>query len=202
MNNYLIIFILFVVLLYFFVFKNKIECFNCKKPIYQPKVWNRNEDNIRKYNNCYSYAMKDLRLNRNKKPQPGELCGRKKIKSNNYTCDKLFDNVQCDYPDLYRVEKNVECPCDYYRVALVLDNEGKKRDYHWYRKDNNGLYSHKPGGNKATNLDASKKTILDPEIANRKYKKYNYNTFCGYACKKFIHNEHTDKNTINNNNKD
>ena len=39
-------------------------------------------------------------------------------------------------------------------------------DYHWYRLDNTGRWSHKPGQTRATNLDNSKRPINDPRRAD------------------------------------
>jgi hypothetical protein len=60
-------------------------------------------------------------------------------------------------------------------IALVID---PGTDYHWYRKDKNGKWTHKPGGTAATNLDNSGNPITDPETANRG----GYTDFCGYFC--------------------
>lgn len=38
----------------------------------------------------------------------------------------------------------------------------KGGDFHWYRLDNNGRWSHKPGQGRATNLDDAKNVINDP----------------------------------------
>jgi hypothetical protein len=59
-------------------------------------------------------------------------------------------------------------------------------DYHWYRRDNNGQWSHKPGPSEATNLDASGHLIPNPETADRKYVGpdycLDYSVFCTYYC--------------------
>jgi hypothetical protein len=60
-------------------------------------------------------------------------------------------------------------------VALVV---APGWDYHWYRRDENGRWSHKPGGTRATNLDNSMNPISNPETANRGP----YTDFCGYYC--------------------
>ena len=39
-------------------------------------------------------------------------------------------------------------------------------DFHWYRLDNNGTWSHKPGQTGATNLDDASRTITDPRTAD------------------------------------
>jgi hypothetical protein len=55
-------------------------------------------------------------------------------------------------------------------------------DYHWYRLDNNGRWSHKPGHGDATDKDASGKPITNPETADRNYpgNGVDYKDFCGY----------------------
>ena len=38
-------------------------------------------------------------------------------------------------------------------------------DFHWYRLDNNGRWSHKPGPARVTNLDDNNAPITDPRTA-------------------------------------
>jgi hypothetical protein len=40
-------------------------------------------------------------------------------------------------------------------------------DYHWYRQNPDGTWSHKPGDSRVTNLDNSAKTIYNPITADR-----------------------------------
>ena len=58
-----------------------------------------------------------------------------------------------------------------YKVALVLglvkSGGSVDQDYHWYRQDAGGKWSHKPGGKKATDKDQSGNEITDPETADR-----------------------------------
>ncbi len=56
------------------------------------------------------------------------------------------------------------CPDGMCKVALVV-NPGV--DYHWYRQDSDGLWSHKMGLDPVTRYDNSNKLIIDPEIADR-----------------------------------
>jgi hypothetical protein len=51
-------------------------------------------------------------------------------------------------------------------------------DYHWYRRDRDGRWSHKPGTDPATNLDNSGNVIVDPRTADRGP----YTVFCGCFC--------------------
>lgn len=73
-----------------------------------------------------------------------------------------------------------------YKVALVIDNQYKygdkyKYDYHWYRQNSDGTWSHKPGTTPVTNLDASKNIIMDPLECDRNVEDgLNYNYFVGY----------------------
>ena len=76
---------------------------------------------------------------------------------------------------------------------MTIDVNSKKKDYHFYREDNNKTWSHKPGSSDVTNKDASNNIIYNPEKADRDYshKKYknnngkisdgkNYSIFCGF----------------------
>ena len=164
---------------------------NCNKINYQPRIWNQYNNNIKKYNNCYAYAMRNLLYNRDSKPQPGDgvNCNNKKnmLVNGNYSCDNILHNIKCDYPNDILDLKNNTCPCNYYKVALFLDNSKPNKDYHFYRQDNN-TWSHKAGNSAATNLDASNKLILDPYKADRNYihskNKNNYTIPCKTFCKK------------------
>lgn len=50
-------------------------------------------------------------------------------------------------------------------------------DYHWYRQDKSGYWSHKRGHTKVINVDSKGKKILDPSLCKRyyvEYQKFNY----------------------------
>lgn len=72
---------------------------------------------------------------------------------------------------LIRLRKDIQqnTPIDvanvsgYYLIALVV---ARGVDYHWYRQDDTGLWSHKPGHTKARNTDESGKPIVDPRECN------------------------------------
>ena len=49
-------------------------------------------------------------------------------------------------------------------------------DFHWYRKNAEGFWSHKPGGTAVRNIDNSGVIIHDPETCDRG----GYTEFCGY----------------------
>jgi hypothetical protein len=60
-------------------------------------------------------------------------------------------------------------------VALVVS---PGEDFHWYRRDVNGYWSHKFGSSEATDVDFSGNKITNPETADRA----EYTDFCGYFC--------------------
>ena len=60
------------------------------------------------------------------------------------------------------------CPPGAYKVALVFDEQG---DYHWYRQDPDGYWSHKPGTAPVTRCESNQSNALiaNPETADRDY---------------------------------
>lgn len=70
----------------------------------------------------------------------------------------------------------------YYLVALVLRRESwtHQRDFHWYRLDRNGAWSHKMGGSKPTTIDGMGAAIEDPAQLRSKFRNHGYNIFGGY----------------------
>ena len=89
-----------------------------------------------------------------------------------------------------QVNKHYKPPCNHYKIALVIDDSGEEQDYHFYREDEDGYWSHKPGKSDVRRHDASGKLIRDPEKADRNYDQQNddndnetdnnYYKFCGY----------------------
>ena len=138
----------------------------CSLPSYHPAFWN-DSGQVQWNNNCYNYAN-------NKRTdtfaQPGRAAG------------SIWTALTCPAVDvaavadgLTRLPAGGSCPRKECRVALVV---APGWDYHWYRRDKNGLWTHKPGGTRATNLDNSMNPISNPETANRGP----YTDFCGYYC--------------------
>lgn len=88
-----------------------------------------------------------------------------------------------DNPSMKMTTFTARCPPHTSKIALVVDPD---EDYHFYRQDSNGLWSHKPGGMPVTNVDALGNLIYDPALANRNYSSegtnLNYDTFCSYMC--------------------
>lgn len=156
-------------------------------PEYNPDTFNA--PGMVEYNNCNAYAFNDPRSNRTKKPQPGELAGLPPLDPSEYTCRNLRERIALDHPGvIFTQDIKDPCPCGYYRVFLGLDRENPNPDYHFWRQDRVGTWSHKPGARNATqNDDRGRPITIDPRTADRNYENddgtgYNYNTDCGFIC--------------------
>lgn len=58
-----------------------------------------------------------------------------------------------------RINREYMCSKGTDKIALVIYS---KFDYHWYRQNPDGTWSHKPGYGEVMNKDFSGKTIYDP----------------------------------------
>ena len=169
------------------------ELEKCMGPLWQPKLWGEiNKEEYLKHTNCYSYAFNYIDYGE-EKLQPGEIHGTKYKKT---TCDEIIQKMKNDY-----VNDNVDKTSfeevlskDRYKVALFIDPDKQRKntkdhdqDYHFYRQDKNGRFSHKQGTLQVENLDASGNAIWTPHLADRNYKKdkpdgISYTDFCSYVC--------------------
>lgn len=138
-------------------------CYGATAPDYDPAYWNDNPITLRN-NNCYNYANNHAT---NTFAQPGRGTG------------QMYGSIDCPevraaaVRDGLKVAPNfgVETPGWY--VALVI---WPGYDYHWYRQDRNGCWSHKPGGTAARNYDNSGQPISDPQTCDRGP----YTNFCSF----------------------
>lgn len=130
-------------------------------PLYEPSSWNGGSMTM---NNCYNYANNKRT---NTFAQPGRASGQTAV------------GMSCAVVHAAAVRDGLEPIADPYdpsyktAVALVV---APGEDYHWYRRDAYGAWSHKPGQTAATNLDNSGSPISDPQYADRGP----YTDFCGY----------------------
>jgi hypothetical protein len=154
-------------------------------PSYEPGLWN-DRGRIQYSTNCYAYACNDPYSHAyGGKPQPGmhmEQPGPKgplggKVTNSSVRLAVMQDDQSRNLMQtqrlipLIRMRSDIKrnTPIDvvnvkgYYLIALVV---ARGRDYHWYRQDDTGMWSHKPGHDPATNLDASRRTIADPRACN------------------------------------
>jgi hypothetical protein len=147
---------------------------NNAAPAYNPAYWN--DPSIVTCNNCYNYGT-DIRTDTY--AQPGYAHG----VSHLLDCPTVGNAAKADGLTDSIGEK--ECSGCTHMVALVIAPDWP-RDYHWYRLDNNGRWSHKPDRRPATDRDASNNLITDPETADRRTigpdYTIDYKVFCGYYC--------------------
>jgi hypothetical protein len=153
----------------------------CSVPSYHPSFWNSAasvppcpfSNTVQTCNNCYNYGN-------NKRTdtfaQPGRASGIT-LSGANMNCNDVRNAAVADGVEL--LPQSGVCPGKYDKVALVVD---PGTDYHWYRQDKNGMWTHKPGGTQATNLDNSSNPISNPETADRCGGGLCYSDFCGYHC--------------------
>jgi hypothetical protein len=143
--------------------------FGKKPPAFEPDIWN-DGGYMQDHNNCYNYAC-DMQTNTF--AQPGRAAG--------LTLPESF-GMQCYFVARYAIvdgllrigprERNPSPGCCHI-VALVM---ATGEDYHWYRLDDSGTWSHKAGRTEARDTDESGNIINDPAHADRG----NYTDFCGY----------------------
>ncbi len=164
------------------------------EPPYEPLRWN-DRRNIRETHNCFAYAMnihdpkqiEDCNRSENCNVpfhQPGYASGHNGFSSTRLkTCTDMIGRILGDNPSMRMTTFTGKCPPTTSKIAIVVDPD---QDYHFYRQDKTTMWSHKPGGTKVTNQDASKRPIYDPALANRDYTDNNghldYDTFCSYLC--------------------
>ena len=137
-----------------------------KSPVYDPTKWN-DSDGIQYSNNCYNYAC-------NKQTgtyaQPGRASGH------------IYASVDCAVvsnaaiSDGLRSVAEQSCGNCSHLVAMVIWPDPVYPDFHWYRRDADGMWSHKPGGTEASNVDNAGNPISDPRTCDRGP----YTIFCGF----------------------
>jgi hypothetical protein len=131
---------------------------------FNPGYWNAT--GVITSNNCYNYAT-----NRRTDTfaQPGRATGAQAtaMKCANVSAGAVSDGAYAA-PNCVPAGQEPR-----WYMALVI---WTGVDYHWYRKQAEGYWGHKPGQTAAKNTDNSGNVIYDPQTANRG----GYKTFCGY----------------------
>ena len=168
------------------------------EPAYDAYEWNeywiqdyRNKTMylLKNITNCYAYAMdwqKHPINNSFKIPvQPGELSDSYNLLrhisdySEQKSIDALYQAARLDAweygygkygsgADFAKSDKWEKAPAGMYKVALALTES--MNDYHWYRQNPDGTWSHKPGTGleniyNVSNTDSNGQLIIDPEKA-------------------------------------
>ena len=136
---------------------------------FNPAFWN--DPAVIGHNNCYNYGTN---RRTNTFAQPGRATGHQ------YTALTCPAVSQAALSDGNHVRFNCfpEPEKPRWLMALVM---APGIDYHWYRKQLEGFWGHKPGGTAARNVDNAGQVIYDPRTAARGM----YTEFCGffYSCK-------------------
>jgi hypothetical protein len=165
------------------------------EPDYIPGVLNKMQEYVDTHN-CLSYALRGNKVNKELMAQckdvsdcdanfeqPGAASGKRKAMRNESlrTCPVVEKLTKSDLSgDFIKSTFYDKCSTGMSKVALVVD---KGTDYHWYRQNPDGLWSHKDGSNPVKNFDAKKRKIFNPKQASRDYgKDLNYEDFCGFYC--------------------
>ena len=147
---------------------------------YTPSLW---DDTVEDNCNCYAYAINNQVVPGTNslwyKQQPGEYSGfdiyiREYWKNQQVLEDAAmidFGKYSADYGTsctFTPIDRYAVCPAGTYKVALVMkDYRASTPDYHWYRQDADGLWSHKPGTTSVLRTDSDGMKIADPYDANR-----------------------------------
>lgn len=168
------------------------------EPKYDPNIYNGNKS-IQHSHNCFAYAFGVVDDKQIKKcastpdcdvpfHSPGVESNLKRISGKDgKTCSDVVGRSLADSKAGYRIGFTGQCRKGSSKIAVVVD---PKRDFHYYRQDSNGLWSHKPGATAVTNKDSMGNPIYDPSLAGRYYpstkkeddNELNYTGFCGYYC--------------------
>ena len=137
--------------------------------VFNPGFWNDPAFITR--NNCYNDASN---RRTNTFAQPGRATGHQAtvMACSNVSAGALSDGLHKRFDCFPDSEK------PRWLMALVV---APGYDYHWYRKQKEGFWGHKPGGTAARNTDNNGAVIMNPETCARGP----YTNFCGYfyACK-------------------
>ncbi len=137
-------------------------------PRYEPAAWN-DANGVQYNNNCYDYGCN---IKTGTYAQPGRGTGHM---YSSIDCAQVGAGAVSDGLVSTDCDRGCGCARCCHQVALVI---APGWDFHWYRRDSSGRWSHKPGGGEATNLDSSDNIITDPRTADRGA----YTIFCGCYC--------------------
>jgi hypothetical protein len=141
------------------------SCLASDAPTYDPGRWNI--PGIQPRNNCYNYANNQIT---NTFAQPGRAHG---SQTRTMECSSVNPAALADGLANTSDFSTSLSPGQGWYVALVI---WPGYDYHWYRQDISGCWSHKPGQTPATDLDNSGNRIADPNVSDRGP----YTDFCTY----------------------
>ena len=167
------------------------------EPDYDPDKYN-SDKSIRHSHNCFAYAFGVI--DEKQKAEcantsdcnvpfhgPGIKSGFRRLRGEDgKTCADTMARTLADSDGGYAIGFTGRCKKGFSKIATVVDPVA---DFHYYRQDTNGLWSHKPGAMPVTNKDSMGNPIYDPALAGRYYPSerkddngLDYKGFCGYYC--------------------
>ena len=122
--------------------------------------------------NCWRYVCNDpAKGNERSRINPPGTPSQEKL--NKDACAKIISSVIFVSGGRFP-ESNGNCPMCYYKVLLVIQEyQQPYGDYHWYRQDDDGTWSHKPGDFRV------RSGVPNPE---RDAEERKYPIKCGYLC--------------------
>ena len=136
------------------------------RPQYHPQTWNASAHVG--LNHCYNYDHAAL---------PGEGSANACCPTDaSVTCGKVGAAAESDKLDATSSITGGNPPHAHFVALAVQPARTPGRDFHWYRRDCNGFWSHKVGNSPARNVDESGQTIVDPQTCDRG----SYTVFCGF----------------------
>jgi hypothetical protein len=142
------------------------------RPQYDPQPWNAAAHVG--LNHCYNYAT-DVMTDH--AALPGEGSGTACCSTDrSVTCTKVGAAAESDKLDSTTNTTPSNPPHAHFVALAVEPADTPGRDFHWYRRDCNGLWSHKVGNSPARDVDESGQTIVDPQSCDRG----TYKVFCGF----------------------
>ena len=154
---------------------------------YEPDKWNNSS--LKNKTNCYAYAIDKKSSGMIYPGFSDSSLGyyEEMIKNHKYNLDRIeADSINKGFTFI-PIGRYEICPIGTYKVAFVLDTVeveyGRKDyDFHFYRQNPDGTWSHKPGNTAVINYDYQNNVILDPLLADRHTSQpiYYYDYFVGY----------------------
>ena len=154
---------------------------------YEPEKWNNSFSKIDsstyiyEETNCYSYALNaPYQINSNGdlelwKVDPGYNSYAAELDEYYWVWDSLYaDSTSYNFLIL-PLSKYEVCPIGMYKIAFFGD-KSRKKDFHFFRQNSDGTWSHKTNGTIVTILDDNGEIVMDPETASIEQ----YDSFVSY----------------------
>jgi hypothetical protein len=112
---------------------------------------------------------------RNRKSIPG-------VHRNLYTCSQIIEGLKDEIPRMYPTTYECQCEPGFKKIYAAVSNEDEENDFHFWRQDRDGSWSHKPGSNDPSQYDGNGHKITNPEQSNRNNDSHEYTHSCGFFC--------------------